>query len=293
MLVLLVLGSASALPEEVAESLIAPVPDSPQSTPDEWDASATGEAIVLQPAELDAALAVIHPLESFKVLANASQIVEESFMRADFKVPSEQRLDLVGLAGPHGVRLLLSVATKSNVGTGLVKSIALHRAARAAAGATPMRLMQVMQLYGEGAEEILECERGHAVSLEGVAQLREALELAGVRELPTTDAVLLAVLAHAALRQLPGRAQASGSLPAARAQLLRDRYDALAVLRAVQAQVFTGSCDDDEAAKFFSRDDTVIEGVQLGAFDAGHTGHGEVAAALRGFLSGAGLKQEL
>ena len=109
-LVLLVLGSASALPEEVAESLIAPVPDSPQSTPDEWDASATGEAIVLQPAELDAALAVIHPLESFKVLANASQIVEESFMRADFKVPSEQRLDLVGLAGPHSVRLLLSVA---------------------------------------------------------------------------------------------------------------------------------------------------------------------------------------
>jgi hypothetical protein len=111
--------------------------------------------------------------------------------------------------------------------------------------------------------------------------------------LPTTDAVLLAVLAHAALRQLFGRAQASGSLPAARAQLLRDRYDALAVLRAVQAQVFSGSCDDDEAAKFFSRDDTVIEGVQLGAFDAGHTGHGEVAAALRGFLSGAGLKQEL
>ena len=143
--------------------------------------------------------------------------------------------------------------------------------------------------------EQCDCERGHTVSLEGVAQLREALELAGVREreLPTTDAVLLAVLAHAALRQLPGRAQASGSLPAARAQLLRDRYDALAVLRAVQAQVFSGSCDDDEAAKFFSRDDTVIEGVQLGAFDAGHTGHGEVAAALRGFLSGAGLKQEL
>ena len=44
-------------------------------------------------------------------------------MRADFKIDSWQRLDLVGLTAPGDMRLLLSVALKSNVGTGLVKAM--------------------------------------------------------------------------------------------------------------------------------------------------------------------------
>ena len=43
--------------------------------------------------------------------------------------------------------------------------------------------------------------------------------------------------------------------------------------------------DDDESARFFSQDASVIEGVQLGAFDAGHAAHEQVATALRHFFA--------
>ena len=279
----------SALPDDLATALLLPIADGPQSTPDEWDAASTwtkDSGSLLQSEDTYPARVAVRALDHSTVaLVNATQDVEESFMRADFKMTSHQRLDLVGMTskareGWRGLRLLMSVAIKSNVGTGLVKSIALHLVGESG---PPQRLMQVMQLYGEGANDIKQCERGHFVHPQAVLALRERLGVETVRKL--SDAKLLAVLVHAGLRQLPPRARQSGSLPAAEAQVRRDEYDALTVLHALEAQLAKGSCDSDESSRFFAQDSTVVEGVQLGAFDAGHAAHDEVAAALRGVLS--------
>lgn len=277
--------TTSALPDELATHLLLPIADGPQSTPDEWDAASRwtkDSGSLLQAEDAYPARIAVHTLDRSTVaLVNATQDVEESFLRADFKMTSHQRLDLVSMTSTTvGLRLLLSVAIKSNVGTGLVKSIALHLLVESG---PPQRLMQVMQLYGEGADEIRQCERGHFVHPQAVLALRERVGVERVEQLP--DAKLLAVLVHAGLRQLPPRARQSGSTPAAEAQERRDAYDALTVWHALEAQLASGSCDGDESARFFSQDSTVIEGVQLGAFDAGQAAHEEVAAALRGVLS--------
>ena len=279
------LTATSALPDELATHLLLPIADGKQSTPDEWDAASTwtkDSGSLLQSEDTYPARIAVHTLDRSTVaLANATQDVEASFLRADFKMTSHQRLDLVGMTSTAaGLRLLMSVAIKSNVGTGLVKSIALHLLGESG---PPQRLMQVMQLYGEGADEIRQCERGHFVHPQAVLALRELMGVERIEKL--NDAKLLAVLVHAGLRQLPPRARPSGSLPAAEAQERRDGYDALTVWHALEAQLAKGSCDGDESARFFSQDSTVIEGVQLGAFDAGHDAHEEVAAALRGVLA--------
>ena len=171
-----VLATAVAAPDEIVTSLARPVGTAPQPDPDGYAsaADAAEDTVLSGEAELAAARRLVRGLSAHLVVNNATQLAEESWVGGEFTIPSEQRLDIVALRG-HGATLLLSVATKSNVGTGLVKATALHL--RAATGW--QRIVQTLQLFGEGADEVRDCERGHHLAPSAVAALREGIGPAG------------------------------------------------------------------------------------------------------------------
>lgn len=252
-----VVKSTLSLPDTTATVLSLQTLVAAQPSPEGFASNGGAtDAVLTDDAAAEAALHLVRELSAQLVIANATQSVEASWVGGELAIPSDQTLDVVALRG-YGELMLLSVATKTNVGTGLVKSSALHRL-NISGTLSWERIFQAIQLYGEGADDIRECERGHHVNPAAVISLRNAL---GHISLATP--ALLAVLTHAALSVGPMRAEN------AEEQALRNRYDATLVARAVAARYSRGSCDDDEAAQYFSADTTIVEGLQLGLFDAG------------------------